>query len=474
MLKKIFCAFLIICLLFSPILTANAYEPTGIEITADAAMLVSLDTDEVIFEKNADKKVYPASITKIMTTLLILESEKYNPDAKIAMTEEALDLISGTGSSVSLIKAGEEFTQLDLVYMILMSSYGDCALLAATYYGGSVENFVDMMNTRATELGLTNTHYENPIGLHHEKNYTTARDTYTLTKVALQNETFKEVCESARYTVNTTSGKRVLSTTNFLQDNTTNYYYPYAKGVKTGYTDEAGRCLVSTASYNGYNYMCLVFGCPSNEKKHFSESSSLYRWAFNTFELKTVANTSEPVAEIQVDLSNDTDFVSLYVEKGVESILPKGDIESTIEIKPHLPNKIVDAPIKKGQVLGTADVIYAERVIGTVNLVANENIEKSTMLGAIRATTNFFTSKYMKVVYALVALAIILFIIAIIVLNSKTKNSRKKRKVSKTKPDNKCCRVLFYFIDGQNSRIGQCSQYVFRAVQISRPKSTLR
>ena len=426
MLKRVFCVFLIICLLFTPILTVNAYEPSGIEITANAALLVSLDTDEVIYEKNADLKVYPASITKIMTTLLILESDKYNPEAKIAMTEEALDLISGTGSSVSLLKAGEEITQLDLVYMVLMSSYGDCSLLAATYYGGSVENFVANMNSRAAELGLTGTHYENPIGLHHEENYTTARDTYILTKYALQNETFKEVCESTRHTVNTSmSGQRVLSTTNFLQDNTTNYYYTYAKGVKTGYTDEAGRCLVSTASYNGYNYMCLVFGCPPNEKNHFTESKELYRWAFNNFEFKKVADTSNPVAEIGVDLSLDTDFVSLYVEEGFVSVLPKDADDSTISIVTKPTKETVDAPIKKGQVLGTADIIYAEKVIGTVNLVSNENIEKSAMLTAIRAVKNFFTSSYMKVFYILIALAVLIFVISVIKLNSKKGKKRK-------------------------------------------------
>lgn len=426
MLKRIFSAFLCICLIFAPVLTVNAYEPSGVEITADAAMLVSLDTGEVLYEKNADKQVYPASITKIMTTLLILESDKYDPDAKIAMTEEALDLISGTGSSVSLLKAGEEITQLDLVYMVLMSSYGDCSLLAATYYGGSVESFVAMMNNRAAELGLTGTHYENPIGLHHEENYTTARDTYVLTKLALQNETFKTVCESTRHTVNTSmSGQRVLSTTNFLQDNTTNYYYTYAKGVKTGYTDEAGRCLVSTASYNGYNYMCLVFGCPPNEKNHFTESKELYRWAFNTFEFKKVADTSNPVAEIGVELSLDTDFVSLYVEEGFVSVLPKDADDSTISIVTKPTHDTVDAPIKKGQVLGTADIIYAEQVIGTVNLVSNENIEKSALLATLRAIKQFFTSSYMKVFYVLIALVVLIFIIAVIKLNSKKAKKRK-------------------------------------------------
>lgn len=432
MLKKVFCALLIICLIFTPVLTVNAYEPTGIEISANAAMLVSMDTDEVLYEKNADTRVYPASITKIMTTLLILESDKYNPNAKIAMTEEALDLISGTGSSVSLFNAGVEFTQLDLVYMVLMSSYGDCALLAADYYGGSVENFVAMMNTRANELGLTGTHYENPIGLHHEQNYTTAQDTYTLTKFALQNETFKEVCESTRHTVNSSAGTRVLSTTNFLQDNTTNYYYQYAKGVKTGFTDEAGRCLVSTASYNGYNYMCIVFGCPPNAKNHFTESKELYRWAFNNFEFKTVADVTTPVAEIAVEKSFDTDFVSLYVEKSFTSVLPKDANDSTISIVPKPTADTVNAPIKKGQVLGTADIIYAEKVIGTVNLVANENIEQSFILNTLDIVGNFLTSSYMIVVYVLVGVIILIFVIAIIKMNSK---KSKKRKI-KYKPYN--------------------------------------
>ena len=427
MLKKVFCALLIICLIFTPVLTVNAYEPTGIEISANAAMLVSMDTDEVLYEKNADTRVYPASITKIMTTLLILESDKYNPDAKIAMTEEALDLISGTGSSVSLFNAGVEFTQLDLVYMVLMSSYGDCALLAADYYGGSVENFVAMMNTRANELGLTGTHYENPIGLHHEQNYTTARDTYTLTKFALQNETFKEVCESTRHTVNSSAGTRVLSTTNFLQDNTTNYYYQYAKGVKTGFTDEAGRCLVSTASYNGYNYMCIVFGCPPNAKNHFTESKELYRWAFNNFEFKTVADVTTPVAEIAVEKSFDTDFVSLYVEKSFTSVLPKDANDSTISIVPKPTADTVSAPIKKGQVLGTADIIYAEKVIGIVNLVSNENIEQSFILNTLDIVGNFLTSSYMIVVYVLIGVIILIFIIAIIKMNIKKSKKRKIR-----------------------------------------------
>ncbi len=432
MLKRIFSAFLIICLIFVPTLTVNAYEPSGVEITANAALLVSLDTDEVLYERNADMKVYPASITKIMTALIILESDKFEPEGKLAMTEKVLKEISGTGSVVSNLKAGEEITQLDLLYYVLMSSCGDVALLAGDYYGGSVDDFVNMMNAKAAELGLVGTHYTNPIGLHDDENYTTARDTYILTKEALKNPTFKEACESTRYTVAATnmSGERLLSTTNNLQDNTTNYYYTYAKGVKTGYTDEAGRCLVSTASYDGYNYMCIVFGCPADAKNHFTESRELYRWAFNNFEFKEVASTDNPVAEIAVDLSFDTDFISLYVEEGFISVLPKDADDSTIRIVPHLTSDTVEAPIKKGDVLGTADIIYAEQKLGTVNLISNENVEKSTLLSVFKTAKKIIFSTPMLVALIIIIAVIAVFGISVVILNSK---KGKKRKI-KYKP----------------------------------------
>ena len=424
MLKKLFSIIFTVILVFSVIstsLTASAYEVTGLDITAKAGMLVSMDTDEILYSNNIDKKMYPASLTKIMTVTLMLESDKYNPESKIAMTKEVQNLISGTGSAVSNFQIGEEITQLDLVYTVLMSSFGDCAYLAAIYYGGSVDGFVEMMNEKAVELGLTGTHYSNPVGLHDEGTYTTARDVYTLMSYALKNETFKEVCGTSRYTIEATnmSGKRTLSTTNFLLDNTTNYYYQYAKGGKTGYTDEAGRCLASFASYNGYNYMCVLMNCPPNADKRyeFTESAELYRWAFNNFSFKEVANSTDPVCEMPVELSLDTDFVSLYFEKPFVTVLPNEADDSTIVVKTKLKSESVEAPVKKGDVMGTADIIYAEQVIGTVNLVAGDSIKESKLLVALKYVKSFFGSIYMKVVYALIVIAIVIFILMIIRLN---------------------------------------------------------
>ncbi len=430
MIKKIFSvifSLLLLTSLLSPV-TTGAYEVTEFEITAKAGALISLDTGEFLYEKNPDKKVYPASITKIMTAVIILESEKFDKNAKIAMSESALETVLGTGSVVSNLKAGEQISQLDLLYYVLMSSCGDCTYLAAEYYGGSIENFVNLMNQKAKELKLQGTSYENPVGLHHKDNYTTVRDIYTLTKYALKNELFSEVTASSRYTVPATnmSGERTLTTTNYLQNTNTNYYYQYAKGVKTGYTDEAGRCLVSTASYNGYNYMCILMGCPNTGNHQFNESRELYRWAFNNFKFKKIADSDEPVCEIPLNLSSETDFASLYFKEPFVSILPNNADDSTIIIKPELVSESVNAPVKKGQVLGKAKIYYAEKLIGTVDLVVGEDIDSSAILVFAHHAKAFFTSKYMKAALIIVVALIVLFILLCIRLNY---SKIKKRKV---------------------------------------------
>ncbi len=423
----IFICFFTILTVFVPI-KASAYEPTSFDISAKAGMLISLDTGEILYENNIDQKVYPASITKIMTAVLMLESDKFDPEAKVKINKACLDVVLGTGLSVSLLEEGEEFTQLDLLYTVLLSSYGDTTYLAAEIFGGSYENFVKMMNDKAKELGMSRTHYSNPVGLHEEETYTTVRDTYTLTKYALQYELFKTVTSSARYHFTTTKGtNRTLSTTNFLLDKNTNYWYQYAGGVKTGYTDKAGRCLVSTASYNGYNYMCILFGCTNSPSKRydFTETRELYRWAFNNFSYKEVANSDEPVCELKVELSTETDFVPLYFSKPFVTILPNGADQSTLVVEKHFPKETVQAPIKKGDVLGYAEVFYAEKMIGRVDLVAGNDVQRSDLLNITYHIKNFFTGKYMKIVYLVLIGIVVIFIIYCIILNL----PKKRRKV---------------------------------------------
>lgn len=426
-----FACFLIICTVFTPI-SASAYEVTSFNITAEAGILVSLDTGEVIWEKNADQKMYPASITKIMTAILMLESDKWDPDGKVTLSKSALKLTLGTGLAVSLLSEGEEFTQLDLLYMVLVSSYGDCAYLAAEIYGGSQENFVDMMNKKAKELGLNGTNYENPVGLHHEDNYTTARDSYKLALYSKKYDLINEVVSKSRYKFTTTKGtSRTLSTTNFLLDPATNYYYQYATGFKTGFTNAAGRCLLSTASYNGYNYMCVLLKCPNNKQKRheFEESRELYRWAFKNFSFKEIAKSNEPVCEIPVENSLETDFLPLYFDKPFVSVLPNDADDSTIVVKTYFKNKTATAPVKKGDVLGYAEIIYAEKIIGKVDLLAGQDVDSSALLEFWEFIKNFFSSTFMTVIYIIIGVVIVGFILLIVLMNLP-----KKRRKIKYKP----------------------------------------
>ncbi|MCQ2449256.1 MAG: D-alanyl-D-alanine carboxypeptidase [Clostridia bacterium] len=434
---KLFSLLLVILIVFSVPFTALAdNEPADtsgaggkmsamVTTSGKAAMLVSLDTGDVLYQKNIDEKVYPASIAKIMTVTVCLESPKYDPTGTVEMTDAVTSYITGTGSAVSDLKIGETFTQLDLMYMILMKSSGDCAYLGALFYGDTVENFMTMMNDKAQKLGLSGTHYGNPVGLHDEQTYTTVRDIATLTKYALKNETFKTICGSASYQMPATnmSGERLLSSTNELLLSGSAQYYTYASGVKTGFTDEAGRCLVSTASYNDMNYLCIIMGCPNGRKEHFSDSAQMFRTAFSNFELRTV--NMEWLGECAVNYSMDTDHVTVNIAGSKPVLLPCDSDNSTIEVRPHYnsPNEdgSFNAPIKKGDVLGKAELVYAGQVLDTVDLVAGADVSRSNILRIWSGIKEFFrkSMRVLLIVLVLVVLAALALTVAVVFMNRK-------------------------------------------------------
>jgi len=436
-LYKYIITFILIFAIFSSNIV-SAFQISGFELNARAAMLISLDTNQIMYEKDADKKMYPASLTKILAAVLVLEKGDDLDKTTITVSDTALTAIMGTGASVIGLREGEKLTVRQALYCLLVSSGGDVAYVIAEYVGGDTETFMNMMNKRANELGMKNSSFGNPVGLHDDDTYTTARDISILVKHALKFDVFKEITSTVRYYMAKTnkSPERILSTTNFLIDPSTNYFYTYASGVKTGFTDEAGRCVVSTASYNGYNYLCIIMGCngEGGRRNEFVDSRNLYRWAFNDFEYKSLLDMKQPVTEIPVELSMETDFLKLYPQQNITQILPKSADSSTITVKPHLKSESVDAPIKKGDVFGTADVIYAGEVIGTVNLISAENIKSNVFLQAGRVVKNIFKSKVFKIIIGIVIGAILLYILACVYLNLK---GRKKRRKVKYVPYNK-------------------------------------
>ncbi len=428
-LSKFIITFILIFAIFSSVFSVSAFQISEFEINAQGAVLVSLDTDEILYSKNPEQKMYPASITKLLVAAIVLDNTSDLDNEKITMTKSALLEISGTGASVIGLAEGEELTARQALHCLLISSGGDIAYAIAEHYGGSTEGFMDLMNKKSAEIGMTNSSFGNPVGLHDEYTYTTPSDVVKLAKYVLKYEEILEITSLTRYTLPATnkSNQRILSTTNFLIDPTTNYFYKYAKGLKTGFTDEAGRCVVSTASYNGYNYLCVIMGCNSDggKRNEFIDSQNLYRWAFNNFEFKSVLDTEKPVAEIPVELSLDTDFLKLYPEISLRSILPRKADESTININPTLSHEKVDAPISAGTILGTADILYAGEVIGTVNLITHDSVKANLFLQIGRTAKNIFGSTAFKIIIALIVLGVLIFIGICIYMNLDNKKRRK-------------------------------------------------
>lgn len=416
--------------------SVSAFQPTDFEVTAEAAILVSQDTGSVIFSKNIDQKMYPASLTKIMTCVIVLEETSDLDKEIITVSEEAVKSLEGTDSSTTGLKPGEELTARQMLYNLLMASANDGANAVAEHYGGGiVDNFVKKMNDKAAELHMTGTHYVNPHGLHDENHYTTVEDMYQLVSYALKQPAFLEIVSTVRYSMPPTnkSEKKTLATTNWLQDPSTAYYYAPVKGIKTGYTDAAGRCLITTASKDAYNYVCILMKCPVKDaggnkvRWEFNETRKLYTWAFDKFGYKPVIGADEPVGEVKVDLAWDIDHLTLLPEKKFSAIIPKEADTSTISYKVALDAETVDAPIEKGAVLGTVTVFYAGEELGVVNLVASESVERNSILAAIRKAKELGSTLWFKLVLAAIALIIILFIILAMVGKRRRKKMKRVR-----------------------------------------------
>lgn len=434
MTKKIFSVILIILVLTSSIsLPVSAFTPTSFEVRAESAVLISLDTGETLYEKNTDERRYPASLTKVMTAMLLIENSNDLDNDIITVSENVVNSMLGTGLVIANLKSGEQVSVRNMLHMLLISSAADASVAIAEYVSGSESAFVELMNERAKELGMNSTHFVNTHGAHDPDHYTTAGDIAILAKYALKNSTFADVVSKARYTVPATnlSGERYLSTTNFLIDPAVpRYYYKYATGVKTGFTDEAGRCFIGCASRDGYKYMCVILKSPVYDEKgrmvryEFEDAKNLFQWAFDDFMYKTVLKSGEIVGEAKVTLARNTDYVTVAAKDEIATVLPKNADLSTVEYKLKLDKKSFEATVKKGQKLGTADVMYAGEVIGTTDVLATSTVERSMLLSFFNSVKKVFVHPITKTILILILIGIIAFIASVKYLN----RGRKKKK----------------------------------------------
>lgn len=439
--KRILCGLLAFVLaavmLFCPA-AAISYEP-DFTLTSKAVYLENLDTGLVLYEKNADQQMYPASLTKIMTAILVLENVKDLNQETAAYPMWIQDMLYGTNASLGGLIVGEKLTIRQLLTSALVQSGNESAMILAGYVGSGgmadfmprdITSFVEMMNDKAKALGCMGTHFTNPTGLHSDNHYSTARDMAIMAKYAMQNPVFASLVKNYAVQLGQTNKHSDLwqYSTNKMLLTSSPYYYAPVVGIKTGSTDEAGRCVISQAEDNGYRYFCVVMGAPSTAAEpfpNFIETRQLYRWAFGTFSLKTLLEQGELMAEVPVKYSGDGKIAKLAVKDDVVKLL-RNDISSdSIIYHTELPESI-EAPVAAGDSVGTLHIMLMGEEIGTAELVATQDFSLSWFRKALGTIGALLSSTTAKIILIVVVLAVVAYIVYMVQHNKKKKRHRSR------------------------------------------------
>ena len=423
---------------FILILSANVF---AVEINSPRAILIDIDTGRVLFQKNAYEACYPASTTKVLTAILVLEN--CNLDEMVTASATAVNSVYANGTTAS-IQPGEELSVRDLLSTMLIHSANDAAYVLAEHVGGSIESFVSMMNARAKELGAKSTFFVNPNGLPSTSHKCSAYDMALFARFAMQNfPVFREIVSTVNYSLPITekytelymneypdakSVVRYLNTTtnHLINPNRTAYYYEYATGIKTGYTDVAANCIVASAKKDGVELIVVIFGASgwTNLRK---DAVNLFEYGFGILKsepltvsgtvMKTITIKKKKKGANTLDvLMEDTIYVTLHAMEDARNYTP------TIEINPNL-----SAPITFGEIVGTA-TYDVNGVQYTSNLIAGNNVALKVPVietaGNVIKNTAFFILKL--ILWLFVAFVVLIILLVFLKAYIMTKKQRRR------------------------------------------------
>ena len=415
-------ALLLIPMVLSLTLPATAIGQDDLNLFCTNAALLDANHGDLLYDMKANERAYPASITKVMTALLVVEAISYgqlSPDTVATVSSSAVQGIPSeyvTGA----FKAGEEISIENLLYCMLLESDCDASNILAEAVDGTVPDFVAHMNRKAGELDCQGTHFTNTYGLHDEDHYSTAYDLALIMEAALEYDLFRDVIKTPSYRVPATnlSGERYFFNKNALISNLYYEGYVYDKciGGKTGTTDDAGRCLVAAAEDGDELLISVVLGSgpmqvPGDEKLkqgQFRESRRLLEYGFDNFHRVTITKDSEPVATVKVTMSRQADEVNLKPQGSIVRTLPKSMDLDDIETKIRLFAEEVEAPVEAGAVMGAMTLSYNGEVYGTLDLVAVTSVERSDLLHKKQQFFDFFQSAGGKLALACGGLVVLL------------------------------------------------------------------
>lgn len=334
-------------------------QETTPTIDAASAILIDATTGDVIWEKNPDERRPIASTTKIMTAILAIESDRLEDSVTVTS-----NVVAAGRWGIKLI-LNEQVKQQGLLYALMLNSANDSAVAIAEKIGGTLDNFISMMNLKAINLGATNTHYTNPHGLPDGNPYSTARDLAKITRYAIKNKTFVDLVSTKK-----TSVYRSGATKPTVVENRNKLLWTYkgAIGVKTGHTNSAGFCLVSAAKRDRVSLIAVVLGGKAPDTI-FTNSAALLDYGFSLYEEKTVIEKGKPYKTL----------TTKYGEK--VHLVPTADISTLVRRSDKINVKVTskrlpDPPIKRGMQLGSVKILQSGRTIATAPLVAKENIKE--------------------------------------------------------------------------------------------------
>ena len=385
-------------------------------LTAPAAYVVNLDTNIVVYEKNSETPLSAASLTKLMTTLLLLENYQDQLDS-ISLTAPSYvyDLIweQSTNASSADIRRGETQSLRNLLYAMLLPSGNEAAYIVADYMGGgSIDNFVAMMNDEAKAVGCTGTTFVDPCGLN-PNNITTARDAYLILRALTAYDVFSTVVGTPSYDMGTndrytTPGTYIIQTTDKLITNSS-YHRDYTKGGKTGSLGE-WQNFAGWHSQDGESYISILLNVPYDAdpegmRPALVETATIMDWVFDTYTIVPALDTTQPITEVRVAYSTQADTVMLDPADNMMTLLPREGGAALTEQVFNVPDQL-PAPIKQGDIVGTVTLTIEGETIGTADLIAGSDVSRNQLLYTISRVSLFFSSTYFKVVVILTMLVI--------------------------------------------------------------------
>ena len=345
-------------------------------------------------------------------------------DQVVTASQSAIDLLTDDSSNAG-IQVGEQLTVEQLLYCVMVKSANEACYILAETVSGSVDAFVAEMNAEAKRLGCEDTHFVNPCGLQDSEHYTTAWDIYLIVREAMKYSMFMTLAGTKEYTIPATnlSAQRKFHTTNYLLDawGATGYLYSYAKGIKTGHTSDAGYCLVSYAEKGERSLISVVLGAQAvktengkTDYQSFSETRRLFEWGFNSFKHTTILDHATPIEQVDVTLSRKTNYVVVHPAEDVEVLLPKNLTAADLKQEVKLDSPSVEAPVAKGQKLGTITVTDSRgTAYTTTDLLALNDVPASKSLVVLHKAEQLFSNPIVKIAVVVIVLLVIFAAISI-------------------------------------------------------------